>query len=112
MGNSPAMLRLVFFVILDHIKCTILYTSRTSTITKRKGDSVKFPAVYTHRAVVELNTWLASAGEDGEDEGCNGKTDTSGVCLDRVRLDLDPLGFECGAFHDLSVGCAYWGEGL
>lgn len=50
--------------------------------------------LYCNRAVVDLNTWLASAFEENDNEVDGHNT---------ISLDLEPPGFECKAFRDLSV---------
>ncbi|CAM9832246.1 unnamed protein product [Ectocarpus sp. 12 AP-2014] len=54
------------------------------------------------RAVLDLNTWLAAAVEDTEGHDSDGAASSSASTLDRARLDLDPPGFSCKAFQDLT----------
>ncbi|CAM9312401.1 unnamed protein product, partial [Hapterophycus canaliculatus] len=54
------------------------------------------------RAVLDLNTWLAAAAEDTEGHDPDTAPSSSGSTLDRARLDLDPPGFACKAFQDLT----------
>lgn len=54
--------------------------------------------------MLDLNTWLAAAADEG-DHGEDAPPSASSNTLDRARLDLDPPGFACKAFHDLTV-CA------
>lgn len=59
------------------------------------------------RAVLDLNTWLAAAVEDTEGHDSDGAASSSASTLDRARLDLDPPGFSCKAFQDLTVWRPY-----
>lgn len=76
--------------------------------------------VARHRAVLDLNTWLAAAVEDQETEETSHSRSRSSALefeqdkyldegpsapatMDIARLDLDPPGFTCKAFHDLAV---------
>eukprot|EP00752_Nemacystus_decipiens_P015142 g13489.t1 len=66
------------------------------------------------RAVLDLNTWLAAAAEDcnadheddaeGHDRDHDRNVARSSFAngLDRARLDLDPPGFSCKTFQDLT----------
>eukprot|EP00903_Cladosiphon_okamuranus_P017746 g16336.t1 len=64
------------------------------------------------RAVLDLNTWLAAAAEDCNGEGgADGHSrhhdpdvapSTFANSLERTKLDLDPPGFSCKAFQDLT----------
>lgn len=63
--------------------------------------------------MLDLNTWLAAAAEDcnadhegdAERHGQHASVALSAFAnsLDRGRLDLDPPGFSCKAFQDLTV---------
>lgn len=55
------------------------------------------------RAVLDLNTWLAAAAEDAEGHDQDTAPSASAATLDRARLDLDPPGFLCKTFQDLTV---------
>ncbi|CAN0154421.1 unnamed protein product [Scytosiphon promiscuus] len=54
------------------------------------------------RAVLDLNTWLAAAAEDAEGHDPDTGSSSSRNTLDKARLDLDPPGFACKAFQDLT----------
>lgn len=56
-----------------------------------------------HRAVLDLNTWLAAAAEDAEGHDQDAAPSASATTLDSARLDLDPPGFSCKTFQDLTV---------
>lgn len=63
--------------------------------------------------MLDLNTWLSAAAEDcnahhGDDAEGHGHDPSVALSsfansLARARLDLDPPGFSCKAFQDLTV---------
>lgn len=53
--------------------------------------------------MLDLNTWLAAAAEDAEGHDPDAAPSASANTLDRARLDLDPPGFLCKTFQDLTV---------
>lgn len=97
-------------------------TNQSSPKLTCETESPLNPRICRGRAVLDLNTWLAAAAEDhdhdqDQDQDDDHDPDTrrdhdpsssspfsaNDAFLNRARLDLDPPGFSCKSFQDLTV---------